>query len=96
MAEACVYLIQELETPELVNIGAGKDTTIKELAEIMKAVVGFEGRLEFDTSKPDGTPRKLLDVSKLARMGWRAKILLREGIAATYRWFVENQGNLRK
>src|SRR5690606_12455584 len=74
----------------LVNVGVGEDVSIRELAEIVQGVVGFEGRIELDTSKPDGTPRKLLDVSKLHALGWRHRIGLADGIRTTYRWYVEN------
>ncbi len=90
LADACLFLLQNYNESELVNIGVGEDLTIKELALLVKDVVGFEGELEFDTSKPDGTPQKLLDVSKLNSLGWKAKISLREGLEDTYRWFVEN------
>ena len=71
-----------------VNVGTGSDITISGLAETMQEVIGFHGRLRFDRSRPDGTPRKLLDVSRLARLGWRAKIDLHSGLTDTYRWFV--------
>ena len=78
-----------------VNIGAGDDVTIAELAQIVAEVTGFPGRITFDTSKPDGTPRKLLDVSRLSALGWRARRDLRDGIADAYRWFCQNHGELR-
>ena len=74
-----------------INVGTGKDVTIREMAETMKRVVGFEGELKFDTSKPDGTPRKLIDVSRLAVMGWRYSVELEEGLRRTYAWFLETQ-----
>ncbi|KAK8543576.1 hypothetical protein V6N13_076379 [Hibiscus sabdariffa] len=73
-----------------VNVGSGKEVTIKELAELVMEVVGFEGELVWDTSKPDGTPRKLMDSSKLASLGWSAKISLRDGLVDTYKWYLEN------
>ena len=79
-----------------VNVGTGQDVTIAQLAAIVAEVVGFEGQIVFDRSKPDGTPRKLLDVSRLTAMGWKASIPLREGITQTYRWFVENEKTLRQ
>lgn len=79
-----------------VNVGTGEDVTIAALAGIVADVVGFQGQIVFDHSKPDGTPRKLLDVSRLTAMGWKASIPLREGIAQTYRWFVENENTLRQ
>ncbi len=84
LAEACVYLMQEYNGRELVNVGTGEDVSVEELALLIKDVIGFEGELVFDTSKPDGTPRKLMDVSKLHSLGFRHKIELREGIALAY------------
>lgn len=84
MAEACVFLMERYESPEIVNIGTGEDVTIAELAEIVRRAVGYEGRLVYDTSKPDGTPRKLLDVSRLHGLGWRHYIGLEEGVARVY------------
>jgi len=72
-----------------INVGTGKDITIRELAEIMKEVVGFNGELFFDTSRPDGTSRKLIDVSRLSKMGWNYRTNLREGLAETYKWFLK-------
>lgn len=87
LAEACVYLMDNYNEPELVNIGTGEDIAIKDLALLIKDIVGFEGELRFDTSKPDGTPRKLMDVSKLHSYGWKHKIGLREGISSVYEEF---------
>ena len=81
--------------PCFVNLGTGVDVTIRELAEAVKTVVGFEGELLFDSSKPDGTMRKLLDVSRMKSLGWKFKVSLREGIERTYRWFLENQDSFR-
>ncbi|MCH1550637.1 MAG: GDP-L-fucose synthase, partial [Pseudomonadales bacterium] len=78
-----------------LNVGTGIDCTIRELAETMKDVVGFEGRIIFDANKPDGTPRKLLDVTRLAELGWRSTISLREGLVTTYEWFKENAASYR-
>lgn len=78
-----------------INVGTGIDCTIRELAETMKKVVGFEGDLMFDASKPDGTPRKLMDVSRLKSLGWQASISLEDGLANTYQWFLQNQERLR-
>jgi GDP-L-fucose synthase len=78
-----------------INVGTGRDVSIRELAEMLADVTGFKGRLVFDTAKPDGTPRKLMDVSRLATMGWRSRKPLREGIDETYRWFVDHIANLR-
>lgn len=87
LAEACYFLMQNYDDPELVNIGIGEDISIKELALLIKSIVGFEGELMFDTSKPDGTPRKLLDVSKLKSIGWQYTISLKEGITKVYQEF---------
>jgi GDP-L-fucose synthase len=94
LAEACLYLMENYNERELVNIGTGTDVTIKELANTVKNVVGFEGELVWDTSKPDGTPRKLMDVSKLHSYGWKHKIELEEGIGA-YQDFLTNHDALR-
>jgi GDP-L-fucose synthase len=91
MADAAVFLMLHYDQPEIVNVGVGTDITIRELAELICRVTGFEGRLSFDESKPDGTPQKLLDVSRLAALGWRAGIGLEEGIRGTYRWFLEQE-----
>lgn len=95
MADACLFLMQHYDDPEIINIGVGQDIPIAELAEIVRGVVGFEGRIEYDSSKPDGTPRKLVDTSKINALGWKARIGLREGIEQTYRWFLEHVGELR-
>lgn len=87
LADACVFLMNEYDGSDIVNIGAGKDLTISELAELVKRVTGFNGEIVYDSSKPDGTPRKLLDVSRLNSMGWEAKTSLEEGIRHTYQWF---------
>ncbi|WP_262509640.1 GDP-L-fucose synthase [Pontibacter virosus] len=89
LAAACVYLMDSYNGRELVNIGTGEDVSIKELALLIKDVIGYEGELEFDTTKPDGTPRKLMDVSKLHSLGFKHKIELREGIALAYADFKE-------
>lgn len=89
LAAACVYLMENYDGRELVNIGTGEDVSIKELALLIKDVIGYEGELEFDTTKPDGTPRKLMDVSKLHGLGFKHKIELREGIALAYADFKE-------
>ena len=91
MAEACLFLLENYDSPEIINVGSGEDISIQELSELICDVVGFEGEITFDLSKPDGTPRKLLDVSKLNALGWRSKIPLREGIASTYEWFLEDE-----
>jgi GDP-L-fucose synthase len=88
LADACLFLLERYDSPEIINVGCGEDITIRELAEMVLEVVGFKGSLVFDSTKPDGTPRKLLDVSLLFGMGWRPKIGLREGIRDAYQWFV--------
>ena len=90
MADGCVFLMENYDGEEHVNIGTGKELTIKELAEMIKEVVGFKGKLKFNTDKPDGTPRKLLDVSKLEGLGWKYKVELKDGIKSSYEWFKEN------
>ena len=87
LAEACLFLMQNYDSEEIINIGAGKDITIKELADLIKEIVGFQGEILFDISMPDGTPRKLLDISKIQQLGWSPKISLREGIKSVYQWF---------
>lgn len=92
LADACVHLMESGYDGPLVNIGTGEDVTIRELAETVMSVVGFTGRIVFDSSKPDGTPRKLLDVSRLGAQGWRARTSLREGVALAYRDFLAGHG----
>jgi len=96
MAAASVFLAETYSGEDIVNVGVGEDISILELAELVRAVTGFSGRIVNDLTKPDGTPRKLLDVSRLSDLGWRAKIGLREGVTATYEWFLQNQGSLRE
>ena len=105
LAAACVHVmgleksvIESATAPMCshINIGTGVDVTIRELAETIKLVVGFEGELKFDASKPDGTPRKLLDVSKINSLGWQAKISLQDGLRSTYEWFLANQESVRR
>lgn len=88
LAEAAVYLMEVYSGEEHVNVGTGHDLSIAELAEMLCAVTGFRGRVAYDRSKPDGTPRKCLDITRLARLGWKAKIGLRQGLSDTYRWFI--------
>jgi GDP-L-fucose synthase len=96
LAEACEFLMNNYEGSEIVNIGTGVDVTIKELADLMKEVTGFLGEFAWDESRPNGTPRKLLDVSKLHELGWKHKVDLKEGIEKTYEWFKENVDLIRK
>jgi GDP-L-fucose synthase len=90
LAAACLFLMQHYDHDEHVNVGTGEDLTIRALAELVREVVGFSGEIVFDTSKPDGTPRKLLDISRLRGIGWKPRISLREGVATTYAWFLEH------
>ena len=91
LADACHFLMKNYSGNDFVNIGVGEDISIKELALLIKDIVGYKGQLEFDTTKPDGTPQKLLDVAQLQNIGWEATIGLRQGIEETYRWFLENR-----
>ena len=95
LADACVFLMEKNYAGPLVNMGTGEDVTIRELAETVKDVVGLEAPIQFDTSKPDGTPRKLMDVSRLKALGWQAGISLEDGLRDAYRWFVEHQADAR-
>lgn len=90
LASACVFLLEKYDSPEIINVGCGEDISVRELAELICDVVGFSGELAWDSAKPDGTPRKLLDVAKLRGLGWRATIPLRDGIERTYDWFLKN------
>jgi len=94
LAEGLVYLMLNYDELEHINIGPGCETTIKELAELMKEVAGFEGELIFDTSKPDGTPRRYLDTTKINELGWKAKTPLKEGLQKMYDWFMQNRNNI--
>jgi GDP-L-fucose synthase len=95
LADACLFLMNGYDSDELLNVGWGEDVSIRELAQIVSEVVGFGGELRFDSSKPDGTPRKVLDVSRLQALGWRPRVPLREGVTSSYRWFVEHQDSYR-
>jgi GDP-L-fucose synthase len=95
LADAIVLLLEIYDSESIINVGCGEDVTIKELCEIVMAVTGYGGRLEFDASKADGTPRKLLDVSRIDALGWRPQIPLRRGIEQVYAWFSENANSLR-
>jgi GDP-L-fucose synthase len=90
MARACVHLMDTYDSSDIVNVGTGEDITIAEVAEMIRSIVDFQGELTFDHSKPDGTPRKLLDVTRLFATGWRPKITLEEGLRSTYGWFIEH------
>jgi GDP-L-fucose synthase len=91
LAAACLLLLEKYDSPEIINIGCGEDVTIRELAELICDVVGFDGELVWDKTKPDGTPRKLLDVTRIRALGWQPRIPLRQGIAKTYEWFLANR-----
>jgi GDP-L-fucose synthase len=97
LADACAFLLQQPNPPDLINIGTGTDVSIRELTELVAQVTGFQGRITWDATKPDGTPRKLMDVSRLSALGWKARIGLREGIAKTYASFLSElaAGTLR-
>jgi GDP-L-fucose synthase len=90
LAEAVYFLMQNYDSPEIINIGVGKDISIAELADLIRESVEYDGDIEFDASKPDGTPQKLMDVTRLSRLGWHADTTLKVGIHKTYRWYLEN------
>lgn len=96
LADACLFLMKNYNSPGLINIGSGHDQTVLELANTIREVVGYEGEIKFNTSMPDGTPRKLLDITKLKALGWSPSIPLKEGLAQTYRWYVKNERLARK
>jgi len=96
MAEAAVFLMLHYDSADIINVGVGTDISIRELAGLVCRVVGYEGRLVFDASKPDGTPRKLLDISRLQNLGWGPRTDLEEGIAQAYRWFLETEQDARR
>jgi GDP-L-fucose synthase len=105
MAQASIFVmnldsaVYQRETQPMmshINVGTGIDCTIKELTETVAKVVGYQGEIHWDTTKPDGTPRKLMDVSRLERLGWKAKITLEDGLRSTYAWFLANQDSFRK
>lgn len=95
LADACLFLLSNYDEEGIVNIGVGDDVSIAELADIVRDVVGYEGGVVYDATKPDGTPRKLVDIGRISSLGWRARIGLRDGIAQTYQWFLDNQHGLR-
>lgn len=96
LADACLFLMNNYNDGEIINIGTGEDITILELSKLIKKVVGFKGEITNDTTKPDGTTQKLLDVSKINKLGWKYKITLERGIADTYKWFLENYDRIKK
>jgi GDP-L-fucose synthase len=95
LADAVLYLLHAYDAESIVNVGWGQDVTIRELAELVLSAIGYRGRLIFDSSKPDGTPRKLLDVTRLTELGWQARIPLKNGIEQTYAWFKEHSAEAR-
>lgn len=95
LASAAVFLMQHYDEPEIVNVGTGEDVTIAELADTIRRAVGYQGRFVYDTAKPDGTPRKLLDVSRLHALGWRHSISLEQGVRRTYEWLTEHVQSAR-
>ncbi len=94
LAQACLFLMENFSAPGPLNVGYGEDISIRDLALLIREIVGFEGELAFDASKPDGTPRKLMDVSQINDLGWKANIDLRSGVQSTYDWFLNNVENL--
>ena len=96
LADACLFLMQHYDDERIVNVGVGEDVSILELATLVQRVVGFAGRIVLDSGKPDGTPRKLLDVSRLSALGWRARIGLEDGIRETYRWYLAHVDEARR
>ena len=89
-AGACLYLMENYDGEDIVNIGVGEDLSIAALADLVRRVVGYAGEIVYDAGKPDGTPRKLVDVSRIHRLGWRAEIPLEDGVRSTYQWFLAN------
>jgi GDP-L-fucose synthase len=96
LVQACLFLMASYDSPEILNVGAGKDVSIAELANLVGEAVGYYGPVEFDSSRPDGTPRKLLDVTRLTELGWRPQIALAEGVRQTYQWYVQHHSTARK
>jgi GDP-L-fucose synthase len=96
LGRACVFLLENYDDDIAINLGVGEDISIKELAELIKKIIGFQGSIDWDSSKPDGTPRKLLEVSKAKALGWKPLVSLESGIARTYKWFLENWNELDK
>ncbi len=95
MASACLFIMQKSGYNDMLNVGSGQEVTIKQLAELVCEVVGFDGNIAFDASKPDGTPRKLVDTTKLNQLGWKADISLKAGLKSTYEWFVNQTSGVR-
>lgn len=95
LAKACIFLLENYDSPETINVGTGIDASIREVAELVAQVVGYKGQIVQDQSKPDGTPRKVLDVSRLNQLGWSSEVPLEQGLRETYSWFIENSTKLR-
>jgi GDP-L-fucose synthase len=95
LADACHFLLENYSSPEIINIGNGWEISIKEAAEVIREIVGYQGEIRWDTNQPDGNPRRLLDVSRLTNLGWKAKTNFREGVEKTYRWFLDNRAIAR-
>jgi len=95
LASACAFLLENYSSSEIINIGCGWEISIREAAEIIREIVGYQGEIRWDTSQPDGNPRRLLDISRMEKLGWKAKTDFREGVAHTYRWFLENRATAR-
>jgi GDP-L-fucose synthase len=95
LASACLFLLEHYDDDSHINVGPGKDITVAELAHLIAEVVGYEGKLTFDTSRPDGTPRKVLDVSRLDALGWTPSISLKDGLTSMYQWYLANEKDLR-
>lgn len=95
LASACDFLLENYSSAEIINIGCGWEVSIREAAEMIREIIGYQGDIRWDTSQPDGNPRRLLDVSRMEKLGWKAKTDFREGVAHTYRWFLENRATAR-
>lgn len=95
LAEAALFLLEKYDNPEIINVGTGKDISILDLANLMKQIIDYSGEIIFDSSKPDGTPRKLLDITKITKLGWKHKYSLKKGISITYNWFKDNFSKLK-
>ena len=91
LAEACLFLMEKYDSPELINVGYGSDITIRNVAELVQKVVGYDGAIEWDATKPDGTPRKLMDATRIHALGWKPKIALEDGLRTTYQWWLEHK-----
>jgi GDP-L-fucose synthase len=93
LGRACLFLLENYNDDVAINVGVGEDVSIKELAGLIQGVVGFQGTIDWDSSKPDGTPRMLLDVSKISALGWKAQISLEDGLRSTYEWYKDNRSS---